>query len=151
MNYGTLALELLEAVHPREKRRPPAELEQHEHVKDGTIRYLFEHECVATPAQLTEFFGFSQARLTKILSDLEADGMVVRREDPADRRRVIIHLTDKGLLEAGAKHLAMVDRLVTMLMYLGEEDAGHLVRIMKKLHQADLPSVCCCGERNEPC
>lgn len=151
MNYGTLALELLEAIQPKEKRRPPTDLEAHEHVKDGTIRYLFEHDCVATPAQLTEFFGFSQARLTKILSELEADGMVVRQNDPADRRRVIVHLTDEGLMEAGAKHLAKMERIVMILEYLGEEDAAHMVRIMKKLRQSDLLNVACCGtkERNQ--
>jgi len=151
VNYGTLALELLEAIQPKEKRRPPTELEAHEHVKDGTIRYLFEHDCVATPAQLTEFFGFSQARLTKILSELEADGLVMRQNDSADRRRVIVHLTDKGLMEAGAKHLAKIERMVLMLEYLGEEDAMHLVRIMKKLQQSDLltPGFCGSKERNE--
>ena len=134
MNYGSLALELLEAVNPANKRCMPVGLERLDYVKDGTIRYLFEHDCVATPAQLTEFFGFSQARLTKVLSELEADGMVIRRQDTVDRRRVIVHLTDKGLLEAGARHLARVERMVVLLESLGDRDAAELVRILKKLH-----------------
>ena len=134
MNYGSLALELLEAVNPANKRCLPVGLERLDYVKDGTIRYLFEHDCVATPAQLTEFFGFSQARLTKVLSELEADGMVIRTQDTADRRRVIVHLTDKGLLEAGARHLARVERIVVLLQSLGDKDAAELVRILKKLH-----------------
>lgn len=136
MSYGTLALELLEAVSPGNKRCLPAGLERLDYVKDGTIRYLFEHDCVATPAQLTEFFGFSQARLTKVLSELESEGMVIRKQDTADRRRVIVYLTDKGLLEAGARHVARVGRLVVLLEYLGERDAAELVRILKKLHSS---------------
>lgn len=128
-------------MHPREKRRPPTELEKHEHVKDGTIRFLFEHDCVATPAQLTEFFGFSQARLTKILSELENDGMVLRQGDPKDRRRVIVHLTDKGLEYAVEKRGEMLCRITAVLEALGEEDAVHFVRIMKKL--SALAPTCC--------
>lgn len=147
MKSYELAKQLLDATYPKEKRRPPTQLEQHEHVKDGTIRYLFDHECVATPAQLTEFFGFSQARLTKILSELEDDGLVVRQSDSKDRRRVIVHLTDEGLLYAGAKHLAMMERLIMMIEYLGEEDAVHLIRILHKLNEFNSQHPCdCCGK-----
>ena len=147
MKAHDLAKQLLDATHPKEKRRPPSELERHEHVKDGTIRFLFEHDCVATPAQLTDFFGFSQARLTKILSELEAEGMIVRQNDPADRRRVIVHLTDEGLLYAGARHLAMMERLILMIRYLGETDAEHLIRILGKLNEFNSIYPCdCCGK-----
>lgn len=126
------------AIHPKEKRRPPTELEHHEHVKDGTIRFLFEHECVATPAQLIDFFGFSQARLTKILSELESEGLVLRQCDPRDRRRVIVHLTDKGLDCAVEKREKMLKHLVGVLEALGETDAEHFVRIMRRLSELDL-------------
>lgn len=133
-------------MHPREKRRPPTELEKHEHVKDGTIRFLFEHECVATPAQFIDFFGFSQARLTKILSELEDDGLVLRRGDPKDRRRVIVHLTDKGLEYAVEKRDQMLAHVTMVLEALGEEDAVHFVRIMGKLSEMDLtPPTQPCG------
>ena len=129
-------------MHPREKRRPPTDLEKHEHVKDGTIRFLFEHECVATPTQLIEFFGFSQARLTKILSELEADGLVLRQGDPKDRRRVIVHLTDKGLEYAVAKRDEMLSLISGILEALGEEDAAHFVRIMHRISELH----CCDGK-----
>lgn len=135
MPYKDLAVKLLASTHPKEKRRPPTEPERQEHVRDGTLRYLFEHDCQATPGQLCEFFGFSQARLTKILTGLEADGLAVRRGDAADRRRVVIHLTDKGLEYAVNKHTQMLDNMVSILERLGPEDAEHFVRISIKLHE----------------
>ena len=139
LDFEALAMESMDTIHPKEKRRPPTELERHEHVKDGTIRYLFEHECVATPAQLIDFFGFSQARLTKILSELEAEGLVLRQGDPKDRRRVIVHLTDKGLEHAVEKHRQMLAYMTRVLQALGEEDAVQFVRIMGRLSELELP------------
>ena len=138
LNYEALAAHCLAATHPREKRHPPTELERYEHVKDGTIRFLFEHDCVATPAQLIDFFGFSHARLTKILGDLEADGLVLRQNDRADRRRVIVHLTDKGLEYAVQKHNDMLKRMTALLQALGEEDAQHFVRIIGRLSELNM-------------
>jgi len=149
MNYRILAMELLDFMHPREKRRPPTELEQHERVKDGTIRFLVEHDGVATPVQLTEFFGFSQARVTKILSELEGDGLVLRQADPADRRRVIVHLTEQGHAYALEKRTEMVTYTTKVLEALGEEDAVQLVRIMGKLSLLELTMACAAGKERK--
>ncbi len=142
MSYMDLAVKLLASAHPKEKRRPPTELERHEHVRDGTLRYLFEHDCQAAPGQLCEFFGFSQARLTKILTELEAEGLAVRRGDAADRRRVVVYLTDKGLEYAANKHALMLNNMAAMLEYLGPEDAEHLVRISVKLQEMQENHIC---------
>lgn len=135
LNYEAMADRCLRATHPKEKRRPPTEIEKYEHVKDGTLRFLYEHDCVATPAQLIEFFGFSHARLTKILSDLEEDGMILRQGDAADRRRVIVHLTEQGLEHAARRHKQALADMAKLLERLGEEDAVHFVRIVERLSE----------------
>jgi DNA-binding MarR family transcriptional regulator len=35
--------------------------------------------------------------MTQTISDLEADGLIARRADPADRRRILVELTDLGV------------------------------------------------------
>ena len=53
-----------------------------------------------------------QPRLTKVLDGMELDGLLERRGDRADRRRVTLHLTDEGrrrvapVLEAARAHEA---------------------------------------------
>ena len=141
LDYKALAAQMLAATHPKEKRRPPTNLEKHEHVKDGTMRYLFEHEGTATPDRLVEFFGFSKARLTKILSELEGEGLVERCMDPADRRRVIVHLTEGGREYAARRYEGVLEHMTMLLTFLGEEDAKHFVRILQKLHGMERKDV----------
>ena len=137
MYYRQLALELLCAVQPREKRRPPTELEQAEHVRMGTLRYLLEHGNEAAPAQLIDFFGFSHARLTKILGELEQTGYIRRDSDPRDRRRVIVRLTEEGYAFATHCREEMLSHLSRSLELLGPEDAAHLVRITRRMALMD--------------
>lgn len=35
--------------------------------------------------------------MTQTISDLETDGLIARRPDPADRRRILVELTELGL------------------------------------------------------
>lgn len=47
-------------------------------------------------SELARMTLYDQPRLTKTLNQMEAGGLVARRDDPGDRRRVMIHLTGKG-------------------------------------------------------
>ena len=68
--------------------------------------------------RLAQFALAEQSRLTKIIDQMETKGLVQRRADPEDRRRVRIHITDQGrtitapLIEAARAHeRALLDRL----------------------------------------
>lgn len=50
----------------------------------------------AAPTWLAEALGIHPATLTGRLNRLEKDGYVARAPDPADRRRLLVHLTDQG-------------------------------------------------------
>lgn len=55
-------------------------------------------DCVkpTTPAELADFASVSRATITGLLDTLERDGFVRREPDPADRRQMSVHLTEKG-------------------------------------------------------
>jgi DNA-binding MarR family transcriptional regulator len=44
--------------------------------------------------------------MTQTIADLEADGLIARRADPADGRRTLVELTERGLqtLQADRRH-----------------------------------------------
>ena len=44
--------------------------------------------------------------MTQTISDLEGEGLIARRPDPADGRRILVELTDqgRGTLEADRRH-----------------------------------------------
>jgi DNA-binding MarR family transcriptional regulator len=45
---------------------------------------------------MAEFIGISRQAATKMADSLERRGYVERKDDEADRRRVVLHLTDLG-------------------------------------------------------
>jgi len=46
--------------------------------------------------EMAEFIGISRQAATKMADSLESRGYVERKDDDADRRRVVLHLTDLG-------------------------------------------------------
>jgi DNA-binding MarR family transcriptional regulator len=62
---------------------------------DGAwVRILGEEPC--GPGEMAELIGISPQAATKMADSLERRGYVERRDDDADRRRVVLHLTDRG-------------------------------------------------------
>jgi MarR family transcriptional regulator, lower aerobic nicotinate degradation pathway regulator len=76
---------------------------------------LFEVQARPTSQQaLIDSIGVDPSKLVGLLNDLEADGLIVRRRDPEDRRRHIVEVSKLGRtrLEAAEKAAAVVeDRL----------------------------------------
>lgn len=56
---------------------------------------LWEHDGVAV-SRLGERLTLDSGTLTPLLKRLEAQGLLQRRRDPADERRVLLHLTATG-------------------------------------------------------
>ncbi|SDA53128.1 MarR family winged helix-turn-helix transcriptional regulator [Mesorhizobium qingshengii] len=56
---------------------------------------LWEH-APRTVGEVGETLGLDSATLTPLLKRLEANGMVTRRRDPADERRVLVEPTPQG-------------------------------------------------------
>lgn len=54
-------------------------------------------EGKTTPSTIGNYTGMDRSSLTRMIDDLEKKGIVFRENDPEDRRKVLISLTDKGL------------------------------------------------------
>jgi MarR family transcriptional regulator, lower aerobic nicotinate degradation pathway regulator len=76
---------------------------------------LFEVQARPTSQQaLIDSIGVDPSKLVGLLNDLEAEGLIVRRRDPDDRRRHIVEVSKLGRtrLQAAEKAAAAVeDRL----------------------------------------
>src|SRR5215217_7087920 len=55
-----------------------------------------------SPSELSEIVVRSSGGMTQILDRLERAGLVARTPDPADRRKVLVALTDEGMRTANA-------------------------------------------------
>lgn len=49
------------------------------------------------PSTLGKYTGMDKSSLTRMVDDLEKKGIVFRKTDPEDRRKVLVSLTEKGL------------------------------------------------------
>lgn len=86
-----------------------------------------------TPGELADSTMRSQAAMTHRLAGLEAKGLLERRTDPANRRSVLVSLTEEGL--------ALVDRIVAghvdnerrLLAPLTSAEQDRLAALLEKL------------------
>lgn len=59
------------------------------------------------PGVLAEMLSLEPSSLVRIVDQLIGNGLVVRHEDPQDRRAKILHLTDEGQKTAGRMEQAL--------------------------------------------
>ena len=82
---------------------------------------------------LRRVLGLSHSGGVRIVKRLEAEGLLAREPDPADRRAVRLHLTREGEREArrllSARHAA----LAPLLAGLGERESAALERLLEGL------------------
>jgi MarR family transcriptional regulator, lower aerobic nicotinate degradation pathway regulator len=68
---------------------------------------LFEVRAEPTSQQaLIDSIGVDASKLVGLLNDLEADGLIVRRRDPEDRRRHIVEVSKEGRARIAAAERA---------------------------------------------
>lgn len=97
------------------------------------LQYLHETKNPATPGEMSCFHRLTTARIANILLSLEKKGMIERRPDPDDRRKVMVYLTEAGTREAEKGRQECLSWIRCMLEYLGEDDARELVRLESRI------------------
>lgn len=138
MDYRALAEELTKYLlerPPRPKDAPRLEKDRGELM---VLAYLTEFKDGATPGELAKFGDVSTARIATALKSLEKKGYIIRSVDPEDRRKVVVHITDDGKAYGNEHKQRRLNHLAVMLEFLGEEDAVHHIRIMKRLNEFHL-------------
>ncbi len=96
----------------------------------------------AGPITITDLAAAEQVRLptiSRLVKDLEAEGLIERVRDPADRRVQWLKATTRGqeLLQEGRER--RVALLATGLAQLSPEEREHLTAAAKILEQLQLP------------
>ncbi len=101
-----------------------------------TLRVLRREPAphVMTPSALHETLVLSPGGMTKILKQLEAKGLVVRRGDAADKRRNLVELTARGREAIGAAQNAVREFDSALLeRTLSDRDQQRLAQLLRKL------------------
>jgi len=93
----------------------------------------------STPAGLADKAGVTRATMTGLIDTLERDGFVVRETDPADRRTLIVRLTEDGQAFVRAMSPGWGRCVSAVVAPLSEEERGTLTQLLQKIQQGFTP------------
>lgn len=133
--YEMLACELMQALDQHKKGPPHEEVSQTMRGEMAVLRLLMTQGEPMTAGELSRTLSMTTSRIAAVLGSLEKKGMLLRMADEADRRRVLAVLTKKGKAFCQARRDHAKRDITAMLTRLGEEDAVHFVRIIKRIHE----------------
>jgi len=133
MDYTNLAREFMEIMNQMRKCNIHKPISDSMHGEIFVLLYISKHEYNVIPSEISNEVGISTARVAATLNSLEKKGMITRKIDVNDRRRILVEMTPSGR-EQIENHFKMIMKITTnMLSYLGENDAKEYVRIMRRL------------------
>ena len=133
LDYKALALEFIQYMHLLRHARPQKELNESMQGEAFVIQYLSHNDGSILPSEISNIMGISTARIAATLNSLERKGLVTRRIDTNDRRRILVDITLEGKALAEEQHEFMLNNLIKLLSLLDDNDAKEYVRITGKL------------------
>ncbi len=87
----------------------------------------------AHPKSIMEAMHINPSTLSELLHKLECDGFIERKQDPEDKRGIIIFLTEAGKARAAIIHEVFIHYLDEVFDVLTQEEKEQLYSIMDKL------------------
>ena len=133
MDYTALAREYMEVLFQMRNRKASKKITDSMHGEHVMLTYLSHHGGSGIPSEISNELGISTARIAATLNSLEAKGLLTRRIDELDRRRILVELTPAGQMKESEHEKHIVNMMVHMLENLGEQDATEFLRNLKKL------------------
>lgn len=98
----------------------------------GILRILSSTPAI-TQQTLAATLGMVPSRLVALIDDLEARGLVERRETPDDRRRYALHLTEKGRSTLATTGRVSREHSQTLLAALSQNEQRQLAILLQRV------------------
>lgn len=133
--YEMLASELMQSLDKHRKGPPHENVSATMRGEMAVMRLLMTEGEPMTAGELSRTLSMTTSRIAAVLGSLEKKGMLERRTDETDKRRVLAVLTEQGKDVCRARRAHALQDMTATLTCLGEEDAAHFVRIMKRIHE----------------
>ena len=84
-------------------------------------------------SELSHQLYVTPAAITHLLNPLEEAGFIIREKDPADRRYVLISLSDEGTKMAKSLVMGVEEILEGLVNHLGVKESNELVQLFSKM------------------
>ena len=99
----------------------------------GVMRCLFENQVPMSAGELGRMLDIGSGGVANLLNSLEKKGYISRKMNPADRRGIIVQLSDAGNQLIEEKQREALDITAGLLTRLGRNDTEELIRIYRKM------------------
>ncbi|MDR0293800.1 MAG: MarR family transcriptional regulator [Oscillospiraceae bacterium] len=147
MDYTALAVDLLDKMQSLRKVEPHKHINEALHGEMFVLLYIAFRGGDVLPGEISHEMEVSSARVAAALNGLEGKGLITRRTDSSDRRKVLVGVTEEGRDFAEKQYRAMLEKAAELLSMLGERDAVEYVRITGRLAeniltQGETPPCC---------
>ncbi|MCK5241833.1 MarR family transcriptional regulator [bacterium] len=96
------------------------------------MHYLMEHGATSMRA-LAEYSRVVMSTMTDMANRLVRLGMIKRRQDPNDRRLVLLEVTPKGRKEFAAKHQYFREHVTNILRPLPDSERDKLMQAIQTI------------------
>jgi DNA-binding MarR family transcriptional regulator len=123
---------VMRAIRAELRRRRTADLSL---AQFRTLAYLNSHAEVSL-SEVAEHIGLSLPTMSKLVDGLLGRGLLTRVEDPSDRRRVLLCLTEEGRAMLGGALAATQSYLAGLLGELLPDQQATVVEAMAALRSA---------------
>ncbi len=97
------------------------------------LGFLAQEHAIPTMSQIAAKMQHTTAAATGLVGRIEKLGLARRQTASKDRRKVFVHITQKGLELVTRVREDMVENLMTLMAHLDESEQRAWVRIYEKI------------------
>ena len=130
--YETYAEQILLSL-DRHRHMPPEPVSGAVRGEMAVLRLLSQETQGMNAGAIAAQLHMTTSRIAAVLNALEKKCLITRESDPADKRRIHITLTGKGIETTLIRRKEAHQHLTQLLMRLSPEDAASFARIMDQL------------------
>ena len=99
----------------------------------GVLRCLYLKGDTMSAGELSRMMDIGSGGVANLLNSLEKKNYIRRFMNPADRRGIMVSLSEEGYSLARSKEQEALAMTMGLLARLGKEDTEHLIRIYEKM------------------
>jgi DNA-binding MarR family transcriptional regulator len=113
------------------------------------LNMLVLAEGPMTAGALSRDMCLTSARVAAVLGKLEEKGFVERAIDRADRRKIVVSLTDKGRANITEQRERMKTHMIAVFKKLGKNDTEEFIRLLSRFMEIMNETAEACGTDND--
>ena len=130
--YEALAERMLASM-DKHRHMPPEPVSSTIRGEMAVLHLLSQEGRGLNAGEIAGMLRMTTSRIAAVLNSLEKKGMILRLCDPADKRRVLVTLTSRGMAYCLEKRREAKAHMTRLLSRLTEEEAETFTRLAIKL------------------